>query len=1032
MQNGVYVKNLSLANLKVKQLYIKWNEKLDLSIKEVTLLDTKKNKNSTINLEQINKSLHELYFFNNWFDSVIIEKMTYNDISATLNYKSNEDGFFTATSPEFSLKSSINVESDLLNIKVDSFKDSKRKIDVSGNIILNTNRYEFTSSLDVNINDDVVFNLLAHANQNRLFYKFNALKNIKDITHTMKLLDLDKDVKYWAYEAIKMSYGTLNAAYGWIDYKNTADAYKNLYASAIGHDLDYTYNKKLDPVRSKQTDLEFKDGVLYIRPQGAYSYNFYLDKSWLKIDFTKKEELLTLFLLFDAQLNKDILHVLSSYKIDVPFLQNRGKVKTNLKLTVNLRTIEVDAKGDFFTKDGNFTYSGLNFNAYDTYLLLDNYDISIKNMLVKYDDIATASVDANYNAKKSEGKIDFNIKRINFSELNLSLNNKTPLNLTYTISPKQDNISIKNSTWKFNDTPMSIESINIPFNLKDPTINIPATLVKIQDTASGYISGISSLRTKKTDLDVDLLSFNYEGFELSQSNTPIKVLYDKKLSIQSTNPINFTLGNLDCSLEKTLIDVRDNKLYLKDSILNVEGIGRTDFIGHYDLKEKYGLLELQNLKIENKQLGDLFFSNEIIDLDIVDLKDAVKISAPKLNLDFEQKGDAWDLNIKGLDWISKNSKFLQRYNVTNGSLKLYQDANNTDKINLLANIKYPYKLLVNKNEPIEDYTISGSFDKNAGKTALNINDLVEINIKKDVRVKTKDIGLNLNALFDFVNTINSTTVQSNPKNIMLSAENSYLYISQNRHIISDFINLQYFDKILTVQLQHADGRAGLKFEENKFHIYGENFNDKFMENLFVFSKFSGGVFDFSIDGTTNEFDGIFHVKNTTVLDYKVLNNVLAFVNTVPSLITFSVPGYNSKGLKAINAYMNFHAKDNVYNISDIYLNSQEIDILGRGTANFNNNSIDLQLNLKTDLGSTVSKVPLVGYVLLDGNTISTTLSITGDVYNPDVKSLLARDIVVAPFNIIKRVLLLPYHLFSDKNATTENNSTKVEDNTTKE
>jgi len=34
LQNGLYIDNISTPNLKIKQLYIKWNEKLNSSLKE--------------------------------------------------------------------------------------------------------------------------------------------------------------------------------------------------------------------------------------------------------------------------------------------------------------------------------------------------------------------------------------------------------------------------------------------------------------------------------------------------------------------------------------------------------------------------------------------------------------------------------------------------------------------------------------------------------------------------------------------------------------------------------------------------------------------------------------------------------------------------------------------------------------------------------------------------------------------------------------------------------------------------------------
>ncbi len=193
-----------------------------------------------------------------------------------------------------------------------------------------------------------------------------------------------------------------------------------------------------------------------------------------------------------------------------------------------------------------------------------------------------------------------------------------------------------------------------------------------------------------------------------------------------------------------------------------------------------------------------------------------------------------------------------------------------------------------------------------------------------------------------------------------------------------------------------------------------------MENLFSLTKFKGGKLNFSMNGTIENYDGLFYIKDTTIIDYKMLNNILAFINTVPSLTTFSLPGYSKSGLKVKSAYMNFNAKNSVFAISDFFLDSKEIDILGGGVADLNRNKIDVTLNLKTDLGSSISKIPLVGYILLgDDNTISTTMKITGKLTDPDVKSLIAKDIVVAPVNIITRALLLPYDLIKSIKDTNE-------------
>ncbi len=215
---------------------------------------------------------------------------------------------------------------------------------------------------------------------------------------------------------------------------------------------------------------------------------------------------------------------------------------------------------------------------------------------------------------------------------------------------------------------------------------------------------------------------------------------------------------------------------------------------------------------------------------------------------------------------------------------------------------------------------------------------------------------------------------------------------------------------MTAQLKYKSGSAGLRLENKNFHLYGKDFNDKFMTTLFSLSKFNDGTLDFSLNGTLAEYTGVIYVQDTIINDYKILNNILAFVNTVPSLVTFKLPGYSNEGLLINKAYIKFEHKNNTFNLTDIYLDSKEIDIFGNGFVDIDNDKLDIVLNLKTDLGSNLAKIPLVGYIILDGETLSTNMHMTGKIADPKVQSLIAKDIVVAPINIIKRTLSLPYLL----------------------
>ncbi len=1021
LKNGLYIEDISLTNLKIKQLYIKWNEKLDISIKESVIIKDKNKQDTNIDYKAIYKTINKLPHFYNFFEKITLEKIILDDLTASFKYSYGENGYINASSPTLLLKSSLYYKNGLLNIKIKKLYDKKRDIDIDGNILLDSQKHNASASLGINIHNDIYAKLLIYTNKNKLYYRVNSLKDIKNITYTMKLLNLHKDVKYWAYEAIDFSSIALNKLHGWIDFNDIDNAYKNIYAHAVGKDLNYTYNKNLDSIHSKSTNVEFKDGILNIRPKKHYSYNSKLDKSWLKIDFTKKEELLTLYLLFDGQLDKETLGVLKEYKINVPFLQNSGSTKTDLTIKVNLRTIDVTAKGDFFSKKANFRFHGFDIDVYDAYILLDNYDIKINKMIAQYQDIISTGVDVKYNAKKSSGNIDFNIDKIDFKKVGMSLKTKkTPLKAKYTISSKGDSITISNSSWEVNSHLIDIDNISFPFNLDTLKVDVPATFVNSKDLGSAYVSGFVDFKKTKYDLNIDLLKLSANGFELTQSNTPLLFGYDEGFYLSSKKRINFKLNSIDSFISKTSLKFNADKLTLDESHINIGNILKTNVSAKYINKDKQGSIQTKKLNIKTKEFGTIYTNKEKIKFDIFKSNDDYIINSTDLNLSFLHKVGMWKLDINSIESLYENSKLLKKYNIEGGTLSINKKEDEK-YIDFDANIIYPYKLLVKDNVEIEKYFIKGNIDKDTKIISLNVNEDVDVLIDKDIDISMSNIGINTNAIIDIATDLNKEKTNTDEMlNTTIKAKDSYLYISKDRHIISEEIDLEYYKNILTSQLKYKDGVAKFQYEKGEFYAYGENFNDKFMENLFALSRFKGGAFDFSMSGGLKNYDGIFTLNDTVVIDYKVLNNVLAFVNTIPSLVTFSLPGYSSKGLKVKTAYMKFVAKDDIFDISDIYLDSKEIDILGRGDASFKNNTINVELNLKTDIGSSLSKVPLVGYLLMDEDSVSTTLSIEGNLTNPTIKSLLAKEIAVAPLNILYRALTLPYHLIKgDDNNTKE-------------
>ena len=1009
MQNGLYIDDISLPNVKVTQLYIKWNEKVAVSIKEILISKKNSDSNSKVSYEDVGHYFKKLSLINNWFENITIEQIVYNDTKASFKYKYGERGYLVASSKDFHFKSSLYFESQFLNMDIKELVDLKRKISLDGTLFFNPYNLDLTSDLNININGDLDAKILLNANTKRLIYKLKANKSIKDITHLIKIANLPKEAVYWAYDAINMSNLVIDSATGYIDFDNIKEAYKNIHIKATANKLNYAYDTKLDAIHTQTTLLEFKKGVLYIRPQEAYTYGVFLDKSWLKIDFTTKDETLTLHLLFDGTLNKDMLTVLNRYKIKLPFLQREGAVSTNLTLVVNLMTIDIDVEGDFFTKKANFDYLGLNVDIYDAYIKLNNYDVLINNMKAKYKDIASGKVNVKFNAKTSRGSISLKPEHINLAGATL-IKDKKPIEIVYNISQENDTIEVDASKWQYDDFILKIEKTTMPFNLETLLVEIPTTYVEVDDIGSAFISGQIPVDTMKMKLRADVLKFHYADIELAQSNTPLNISYDDKIHIAAHTNVLLNVNGFEYDINNIAVDIGSSSFKLNDvDILSTNGLIAMQVAALYSTEYEAGTLVFKNVKIENR--NQLLYEKEKALFSFSMPNGDIKASAKNLGLDFNMTSAGWSAKLNSLSTISPDSKLLQNLKLQEGKI-VFNKQKESDFIDFKANVKYPYKLLIKNNTAVSDYTIKGNL--NSKKSFININDNIDIKVSDKINIDVNRSIISIPELVNVFNDINLSSNNKNSKSIIIKALNSTLNLGNDRRILSDTINLQHHKEITTAQLEHKKGFAGFKLDNNKIHLYGENFGDKFMENLFSLSRFKGGKLNFSMNGTIKNYDGLFYITDTTIVDYKMLNNILAFVNTVPSLTTFSLPGYSKSGLKVSSAYMNFNAKSSVFNISDFFLDSKEIDILGSGVADVPKDKIDITLNLKTDLGSSASKIPLVGYVILGDDAISTTMSITGKLSDPTVRSLIAKEILVAPINIVKRALLLPYDLLKDK------------------
>lgn len=1012
IQDGVAINKINLLHLKIEQLYIKWDKKLVITAKNISVDTTNKNKDNSFDIKKVQSTFHKIDFFLEFVEEITFSNIEYDDIFMNFTYSTKNGGKFYALSEEFELNSTFYYDSDSLHFLLHNLK--YKSVNIYGEMALFAEDKDATATLFLEAEDGNILDINLKSNPDYLDYNIISHNHINNVKSLLAIVDFPAEVKYWVDDAISLKSFELQELYGTISYDDPSQSYKEIYAKAIAHNLSYLYNPALNPVDTELTNLEFKDGVLYIRPEKPSSYGFDLKNSWLKINFTKPQELLTLFLVFDGSLSKDVVHILNTYHIPVPFLQKKGIAEADLKIEVNLRTIAIDALGKFQTENANFDFFDFNFDVKKANILLHNYDLSIDAKDASHKNMLLTDVNTKIDVKNIKGDINFFFKEVTDSRNSISLTKKQPFKAIYSLSKGDDSLWLSPSSWEFAGTDFNISETNLKINFENLSTKFDKIKIKLPNMSYFELSGEGSLKDKSLKSNLNLFNISFDEITSPQSYIPMLLSYtDETLLLTTRKDTYLNYQDKNIWIDKIGITLKNNILNLPETSINLDDFLEFRLSADYNLDKNKGNIKTNKVLVRDDNKSPLLKIDNSLNFEL-EIKNNIFLATQKeLDLSTRLTKDSWHVDIKNLENIYPYSVFLQDYNLTNGFLNMSRKYIEP-QIDFSLQTNYPYKLLHDNNKHIDNYKITGNYTAKNNTAKIDINKKISLEFDKNISLHAKNIGIDIFTLFDFIENITPKKESDNKIDILFNAENSYLYLTQKRRIISDLMELKYNKEGIDASLIHQNAKAYLTYDNKKqFLLYGQEFSDQFLEQLFSYSKFKDANLAFTLNGSINDFDGVLYLKDSTIKDYKIINNILAFVNTVPSLVTFSLPGYSSKGLFVTNSYMKFHSKDFLFDLSDILIETKELTILGKGQIDYKKDIVDLKLNLKTDLGSSVSQIPIIGYILFDKKNITTSISVKGTLENPEVSSLLAQEIIVAPFSIIKRTLLLPYHLLSD-------------------
>lgn len=1005
---GFTISHLKLGDIKFERLYLKWDNRLTITASIIDLNELHHD-NEPITLKPLSKITDSIYWMQRWVSSVDIKAIRYHNATVSLQYHKNSlgtldirlgkirmDGYFAITPSKFKLtltskSGSIANVSGLLHLYL-----KEQKLNAWG-------RFELPNT--------PILRAYATGDQKRLGINIKADRSFTALDELVDFFDVPPKSRPWITQYANASQLTLHECHGSFLYDQPQNLLQSLFIRASVDNASYTFAPTIAPIVSNKVDLIFKNGILGIYPLNGSFYTIPTQKSHLFIDFNPKHILLNAHILTNhAQLNDSILNLLNYYDITVPIRQNSGICNVDLNLSIDLNNFNTTAKGRFAPGKSELQLGNFIFQTMGGIVTLDTNKVFFSGFDANYKNKLHAQVLGNYDAHIEKGSVK--ISPYSFTPtgdptvLSLSTN---PLKTiaVYNIGPRHDTLQFMPTQWRVMDEIVNVEGFTIPYDFKIASAVIPKLHFSVPDKIQGTFAGKISPETWWIQLGLD--KFNAHDLLLRTKNYALTLINDKNgVNITSNLTSSWKINEQDFSLSPLKIHASENKLTFDNIKVKIETFLEASISGEYLWKSSQGSLSLNNMVALNDTISSYINVNKNQIFSINAAQEHLTLHSQSMGIDFTTMALGWKITVPDISLLSNNSPLLHRYQITHGNANLYYYPKEL-RFTFNGIIDYPYHLMMVNEQSLSSYRFSGSYQN--GKTSIRVNDRLKIDYDKSIHIRANNMGINAPELARWLDIPTGKKSQESSASIpiYLNATNTHLYLMKNRKVIADTLTATLNGDDLEARMTHGPGWADLLMKNGLYHVTGSHFNDIFMEHLFAFSDFRGGAMSFELGGKVDDFEGIMRIEDTILKEYKLLNNVLSFINTVPSLATFSLPNYNTKGLPTKEAYSHFTFRNHQFHVDNFTLNSPELKMYGNGNVNFKEDSIKGTLTLKSDLGSQLGRIPMVGYILFGNDgSISTTVDLKGKLSDPIVETAIAKEIITAPFNILKRTVTYPF------------------------
>jgi uncharacterized protein YhdP len=158
------------------------------------------------------------------------------------------------------------------------------------------------------------------------------------------------------------------------------------------------------------------------------------------------------------------------------------------------------------------------------------------------------------------------------------------------------------------------------------------------------------------------------------------------------------------------------------------------------------------------------------------------------------------------------------------------------------------------------------------------------------------------------------------------------------------------------------------------------------------------------------------IEEGSLRRFATLSKVFSILN-VSQLLKFQLPDMVTGGMPFNEMTGSFAIKDGIVSTSNLYVDSDAINISTVGSYNLYKDELDATIGVKPlqTIDKVVSRIPLVGWILTgkDKSLVTAYFEAKGKLENPEVKAVPVKGMAKGVLDIFRRIFELPARLVTD-------------------